>query len=596
MTVNCEQPADAAAADEGVVAGWVAGLNDALSRGDHMGAASLFGADGYWRDSLTFDWTITTAHGPAQIDSMLSEAGNGMPQLSVDGPVTRSALPHCGETLECHITWETEALAGRGHLRLASDDKAPERWVAATLLTAAEMLVGEPPLSLTNRDTKFASGYDDTWVDRRADEVAFDNREPEVLVVGAGHVGLALAARLRHFGVDALVVEAHPRVGDNWRNRYRTLRLHNEICANHLPYVPFPDSWPVFIPKDKLADWLEQYAHTLELNVWTSALVERGEYDELTGRWTIDIRRAGELRTVRPRHVVMATGLSGKPWKPTLKHADIFAGSILHSSEYDGQLDVRGKSVTVVGTGTSAHDVAEDVLARGGTPTMVQRSPTTVVSLAQSARAYERYRTEEGVRPITDTDLMTASIPYHLLRRLHVGLNASMVAADRDLHARLRSVGFLVEDSTTFFVKLLTRFGGYYIDVGASELICDGRVAVRSGISIDEVGPAEVILSDGSKIDSDLIVLCTGYTSLSDSIADLFGTDVADRVGDVWDLDEEGELRNMWVQTAQPGFYIAGGPLTMARFYSTSLALLLKAHLAGRVRGRAERRSDAHVR
>jgi len=581
--------------DDMVVDAWIARLNESLALGDHARAAGLFGDDGYWRDSLTFGWTIETAHGPLAIEHLLREAGNEMPVLRRDGPVTRSALPHCGETLEAQLSWTAPALSGRGHLRLTSAASAadPAGWVGATLLTAAESLAGRPPLSLSNRDTEFASAHDDTWAERRAAEQAYRDRSPEVLIVGAGHAGLALAARLDHQGVDALVVEAHARVGDNWRTRYRTLRLHNEICGNHLPYLPFPDSWPMFVPKDKLAGWLELYVDALELNVWTSSTVLGGERDDATGRWAVEVRRAGgEVRTLHPAHVVMATGLSGKPWKPALAGAERFAGPILHSSEYDGQVDVAGRSVTIVGTGTSAHDVAEDVLARGGRPTMLQRSPTTVVSLEQSARAYQRYRTEEGVRPIADTDLMVSSIPYNLLQRLHVGLNASMVDADRDLHARLRRAGFLVDDSVSFFVKLLTRFGGYYIDVGASELIADGQVAVRSGVDVVEAGASDLLLSDGSRLASDLVVLCTGYTSFGDSIADLFGAAVAERVGEVWGLDESGELRNMWVETAQPGFYVAGGPLTMCRFYSTSLALLLKARLTGVAEGRAE----SHVR
>lgn len=571
--------------DSPYIAAWISRLNDALAAGDHRAAAGLFDQDGYWRDSLSLRWRVETAHGPLRIEHLLAAATNPVPTLRIAGPVSRGALAGLGETVECVVAWVSERMAGRGYLRLkAPSPDAPFELEGAgmTLLTATESLSGFPELSLANRDTRSWSPPDHTWSDERARAQSFADRDPEVLIVGAGHAGLALAARLSHLGVDALVLESKPRVGDTWRGRYRTLRLHNEISVNHLPYLPFPASWPKFIPKDKLANWFEFYCDALELNVWTGARFESGSFDEENDRWSVRVQMAdGESRSLRPRRLVLATGISGKPKRPRLPGENDFVGDIMHSENYDGDVDVAGKSIVVLGTGTSAHDIAEDVYRRGGEVTMLQRSATTVISLEQSARAYETQRVWEGKRPTEDTDLVGASIPYDLLQRLHVPLNASMVAADRELHERLEARGFQVDTSTSFFIKLLTRLGGYYLDVGASELIANGSIGLRSPAQIERLEREHVVLGDGTRLRADLVVLSTGYSSFTDVIEEYLGPEAGERVGEVWGLDDDGELRNMWTATGQRALYIAGGPLSICRFYSRSLALRLKAELEG---------------
>ena len=119
--------------------------------------------------------------------------------------------------------------------------------------------------------------------------VAVD-RDPAVLVIGGGQAGLAIAARLTALGIDALIVDREARVGDNWRQRYHALVLHNQVQVNHLPYMPFPKTWPTYIPKDKLANWLEAYAEAMELNVWTGTEFVGGRYDEAERRWSLTVR------------------------------------------------------------------------------------------------------------------------------------------------------------------------------------------------------------------------------------------------------------------------------------------------------------------
>jgi putative flavoprotein involved in K+ transport len=285
---------------------------------------------------------------------------------------------------------------------------------------------------------------------------------------------------------------------------------------------------------------------------------------------------------MRPSHVVMAVGVSGTPNIPEFDGKDAFKGRILHSSQHGNDVDVAGKNVLVVGSGTSAHDIAQDAYLRGADVTMLQRSSATVVSIEQSGLAYSAFRKNEGVRPIDETDLMVASVPYDLLRRLHGPLSRKMAEADRELLRGLEDAGFKLdngEDDTGFFLKLVRYLGGYYIDVGASQLIIDGKIKLKSNVGVDRLVDRGVVFSDGELLETDVIVLGTGYRPLQHAVGKMFGPDIAERVGPIWGLGKDNELRNMWVRTTQPGLYIAGGTFTMCRFYSKVTALLIKAEL-----------------
>ena len=123
----------------------------------------------------------------------------------------------------------------------------------------------------------------ENWLDQRRKALAYADHDPAVLIVGGGQAGLSAAARLNHLGVDTLIIDRNQRIGDNWRLRYHSLTLHNEVHVNHLPLMPFPPTWPVFIPKDKLANWFETYVESLELNYWTGTELAGGRWDDKEG-------------------------------------------------------------------------------------------------------------------------------------------------------------------------------------------------------------------------------------------------------------------------------------------------------------------------
>jgi cation diffusion facilitator CzcD-associated flavoprotein CzcO len=573
-----------------VAVAWLATLETALTRRDSRRVAAMMHSDSYWRDLLTFGWEFKTLHGIDAICTWLPEAAAAHAARNFHlerNPTVGSLLEH--QTLQFFFRFETDLARGRGYARLVPDPAGPDSVRALTVLTAMDELKRFPKATARNRpreDPRIASRRLDNWLDRRNAARQFTDRDPEVVIIGGGQSGLMMAARLGQINVDTLVIEKTDRVGDVWRNRYHSLCLHNEICMNHFAYLPFPDSWPVFIPKDKLGGWLEFYADAMELNVWTRTTFLSGEYDEAARRWTVRLRLVdGGTRTMRPSHVVLAVGVSGLPNVPKLPGMDGFGGPVVHSSGNIDDLDAKGKSVLVVGAGNSGHDIAQHLHRLGADVTMLQRSSVTVVSLEPSSvRPYELYRKNDGVLPIDDTDLIAASVPYPLLARLHKPLSRQMAEDDKELLDGLRRVGFLLdngEDDTGYFLKLLRYQAGYYLNIGASDLIVEGAIKLKSGVDIARLKQRQVLFSDGTSLDADIIVLATGYKPLQEAVRKMFGDQVADRVGPIWGIGSDGELCGMYARTGQNGFFVSGGGLPGARAYSHYTALLIKAALEG---------------
>lgn len=397
-------------------------------------------------------------------------------------------------------------------------------------------------------------------------------------------------------GIDALVIDRNRRIGDNWRNRYRQLVLHDPVWYDHMPYLSFPPQWPVFTPKDKLADWLEAYAGTMELNVWTRTEAVETRWDEDRRAWTISVTRelddddddddgSTETRTLRPRHVIQATGHSGQKKQPAVPGAETFCGHrICHSSEFPGARELgdrdRGLKAVVVGSCNSGHDIAQDFFESGYDVTMVQRSSTHVVSSrAVTEIALGALYSEDGP-PVDDADVMVHGTPSSVLKAVQVEVARRQRDMDGDLLRGLEGAGFRTDDGpdgSGLFLKYFQRGGGYYIDVGASRLIVDGSIKVAQGREVSEILPRGVRLSDGSELEADEIVFATGYEGMRSQTRRIFGHDVAERVAhDVWGLNGEGEFRTMWQRSGHPGLWYHGGNMALCRYYSRLLALQIK--------------------
>ena len=302
----------------------------------------------------------------------------------------------------------------------------------------------------------------------------------------------------------------------------------------------------MFSPKDKIGDWLEMYTKVMELNYWGSTTAKKARFDEAKQEWEVVVERDGREITLRPKQLVFAMGVSGYPNVPKIPGAETFEGEQHHSSAHPGPEAYRGKKCVVLGSNNSAHDICAALWEHGADVTMIQRSSTHVApsdSLMELALGglYSEAAVKAGVTT-DNADLIFASIPYKIMAPMQVPVYEEMKKRDADLYARLEKAGFMLDfgpDGSGLFMKYLRRGSGYYIDVGASELVANGSIKLRSGVSIERIDPRSVTLTDGTELPADLIVYATGYGSMNGWLADLVSPEVADKVGKVWGLGSD---------------------------------------------------------
>ncbi len=582
-----ESPATGTAITE-----WLADFERALAAEDVDAAVELFAVGCFWRDLVAFTWNIVTVEGHEGVRDLL---GQSLHRVQPRGFAVADELGGEEVSGEAWIKFETSVGRGSGHLRL-QDGKG---W---TLLTTLNELKGFEEAKSDRRPKGTEHGAvpnRETWLEqrRREAEELGTVTQPYALIVGGGQGGIALGARLRQLGVPTIIVDRNPRPGDAWRNRYKSLCLHDPVWYDHLPYIDFPPNWPVFSPKDKIADWLEMYTTVMELNYWGSTECRKATYDEKAKEWTVTVERDGKEMTLRPQQLVLATGMSGKPNLPKFEGMDRFKGEQHHSSRHPGPDAYRGKRAVVIGSNNSAHDICAALWEVGADVTMVQRTSTHVArsdSLMELALGalYSESAVASGMTT-QKADLTFASVPYRLLHVFQVPVYDAIRERDADFYARLEKAGFMLDfgdDNSGLFMKYLRRGSGYYIDVGASELVARGEIKLESGVDVVRLTENTVVLSNGKELPADLVVYATGYGSMNGWAADLISPEVANKVGKVWGLGSnttkdpgpwEGELRNMWKPTQQEALWFHGGNLHQSRHYSLYLALQLKARMEG---------------
>lgn len=572
-----------------VFADWLGRFGPALESGDVAAVVGLVGDDAWWRDLLALTWDLGTFRGTDEITTMLSThlartAVSGLEVVTDYAPRVQAAgTPEA--YVEGFFTFETALAVGRGVARLRSYDG---EWKAWSVMLGMEDIKGHERALGARRPVgpRHIPGAtsQESWADRRREAVAFTGSDPDVVVIGAGQGGLAVAANLGLMGVDTLIIEKSERVGDGWRKRYHSLVLHDPVWADHLPYLPFPQSWPIYSAKDKIADWFEFYAQAMELNVWTSTELLSSAYDDASGTWTLRVRTSEGEREIHPRDVILATGAAGEPNIPDVPGREAFTGTVHHSSGHSSGGSWAGRKAVVVGACNSGHDIAQDLFESGADVTMVQRSSTYIMSQEHGIPAIFGAAFTESGPPTEYADLLASATPWPLVLEYAVQGVKDIAAKDAELLASLDAVGFQRNDGpggTGLMGYALRNGGGYYIDVGASQLIADGRIKLAQGSGLAEFTPTGVRLENGTEIEADLVVLATGYSNMRETARRLFGDEVADRCDPVLGIQANGEIGGLYRRTGQPGFWFMGGPLAWVRIYAKHLALQITADHAG---------------
>ena len=567
--------------DHALATQWLSQFGTALARLDKPAIEALFDADCHWRDLFAFTWSITPSEG---VDNIANVILVKQPSVKArdfklaEGRQGPRRLKRIGvDVLEVLFQFETDIGHCYGVLRLLASDPSK----AFQLLTSLNELTGFEEQTGKRRPTgaAYSRNFGGTnWQDQRLESQAYNDREPTVLIVGGGQSGLSVAASLVLLGIDTLLIDKYPRIGDSWRKRYHSLALHNITDLNNLPHLPFPPHWPSYLPKDMLGNWLEVYAQTMEINNWTNTELGSATYDASEARWTAVLRNNdGAERTVRPRHLIFANGLVGKPSMPDLPGLKDFKGKVMHTSAFSSGANWKGKRALVLGTGTSAHDVAQDLHSNGADTTIIQRGSTTVVSIDPSLTL--TYGLYDGIT-IDDGDLLSSINTLPVAKRNFKQVTARMVDLDKEIIEGLIARGFKWDkgdDDTGYQLKIRTRYGGYYLNAGCSELIVSGDIGLLQFDQIERFAPEGALMKDGSLKSADLLIMGTGYVPQEVVVKELLGTDVAEKIGPVWGIAPDGEMNNMWRRTAQEGLWFVGGSFTNCRIYSRYVAMQIKA-------------------
>lgn len=558
--------------DAGTIAqDWLRDFNAALG---NQTLAHLFDADCHWRDLVALTGEIRTHSGHTTLPVLASALQSENAQSFTLHPtmVPPQALSRAGkDVVEAAICFETDLGTCNGLVRILTE--TGKAWTLSTALDAFRT-VEHPPEPAYAKDVRAPN-----WLDNRAASRAYADRDPVVLVVGGGHAGITAAARLGAMGVDTLVIDKEKRIGDNWRLRYHNLKLHNQINVNHMPYLEFPKTWPRYIPKDMIANWLEFYVEALEINFWTQTEFLGADWDSDTKNWIARIKQTdGTERTMRPHHIVMAASTSAVKKLPDIPSLANFQGTLLHASEFEVGSEWTDRPVMVLGTGTSSHDISQHLHAHGANVTMVQRSPTMVVNVDPSAQIYDGlYLGDwENGPTLDERDLLNSSFTLDLIKRAHKLVTRDVRDIDRKTHEGLERAGFELEygeDGTGWPLKYRTRGGGYYFNIGCSELIIDGQIDLIQHRDIDQYIEDGVRMKDGSQRPAELIVMATGYETQGAMLEGLFGPEITAQTGQVWGLrEDDGEMSNMWTRTGHPGLWFTAGAFSQCRIYSKYMA------------------------
>lgn len=553
---------------------WLTEFNAALATGDADAAAECFHAHhGWWRDLSAVTWEFRTWH---TRDSLLGAiSGHALPAGFRDLSLEPGSVEvHPGAWVQALVRFRVAKGAGRGVIRLAADSEGA--WRALTLLTSIDELTDVPwrlpRLSdLAERPPWSATAEVDPQVTVGA--------PIPVVIVGAGHNGLFMAARLMALGVSVLVVEAERQVGDHWRYRYPGLTLHEGKWSLRFPYLDFPVLWPAVLTKSHIADWLEAYARLLAIPVRTGTRLVAARQVAGDALWQLTVRGHDGEERMLARHLVMATGQFASPREISLPGVASFDGAVRHSAQYDAAEIGRGARVLVVGAGSSALDVAQDAYQRGAEVTLLQRGATHVLSQERGIPLYHGSLYSESGPPLDVADLLAHSVPLRFALQLSPFLTRQLAEADAELLAGLESAGFRTtlgpEDMGLPWMTYV-RAGGYYIDQGAARLVAEGRIAVVHG-EVSRLHHDVVELTDHTRLGVDVIVLCSGFLSMKESLRGVLEDDVVDKVGDVWGLDDEGEIRTAFRASGHERLWLTASGFREGRFFSRHLALRIAA-------------------
>ncbi|EFQ31574.1 hypothetical protein CGRA01v4_01474 [Colletotrichum graminicola] len=431
----------------------------------------------------------------------------------------------------------------------------------------------------------------------------------DVLVIGGGNAGIVLAGRLKALNVDFVVIDRNKQAGENWSQRYDCMRFHVYKSFCEMPYLPYPQSSNDGLTRDQLAAQVRAFAHEfdLERRVLRNTTVTATTYNATTKTWRVELKIGQRRRYLECACLVLATGagFSGAAPLPDLPGREQFKGPNMHSGSFRNARELvadGAKSVVIIGSANTAFDVMTDCHDSGLQTTMVQRSETYVIPMHYFTHplglgAYD-------VMPTQDADPIVHGSPLavggNVLRLVH----RMLAQAEPHRYDEVRKAGLRVQDSLTgdLIINLVDRCGGHFVDMGKGiELISKKKVGIRSGVVPKAYTSEGLLLSDGSTLETDAVVWCTGFGDLDGRkrLSSELGAGyeaIASKLEPTWGSDAEGEVRGLWKRHAGvDNLWMFAGGTGQHRWFSKVIAQQIKGVLEGFLPDAYRRTPQPHI-
>ncbi|PVH81485.1 FAD/NAD(P)-binding domain-containing protein [Cadophora sp. DSE1049] len=536
-----------------------------------------FVKDAVWRDIFALTGTLRTFYSASSISTAWRETTKRAKAGSyiLDPASARIVpLPQGSSWIETRFAFETNATPQTtctGIMNLVPGLDGKWRiWVLRSILEQLKSAGNVDSLEPVGDVNGTTNGY----------------HEPthyDCVIIGGGQAGLSTAGRMKALGISYVVLDKNQNIGDNWKTRYRSAKLHTSREYAHLPFErTFSSRYQEFLSKDDMAEGYQIWVAKFDINVWLDTMPISGTWDSTKETWTLQIRREGNEQSITCSYIVVAGGAGGQvPKMPSYPNREAFDGAVLHSAEYRDASQWKGKHGIVIGTANTAHDVAVDMVEAGlSSVTMIQRSKTYVLPVEYymkiSSLSYN------ATNPTTTADRSSQTQPLAILDLIsQVALHTSARQEPERFDA-LERAGFILDRWGSIQHCLYARGGGHYIDVGGSEMVAKGLIKVKSDALPTRYLKDGLEFSDGTHLKADVIVFATGFEgNMRYLVKEIFGDELAELMGDYWGLDREGELKGAFKPCGHPAMWYHGGTIGQARYYSRFLALQIKARSLG---------------
>ncbi|KAK2033570.1 FAD/NAD(P)-binding domain-containing protein [Colletotrichum zoysiae] len=566
----------------------VAELSAALQQRRHRDVETLFATpSAHWKDTLALTAHLRTFKGRKAIASALLELHDqrNIGALHCDGGQVTAATKDL-KWLGCNFSFRTGS---------------PKALCVGTMMLVPEVQgSGHCEWKIWSMSTwlKEWEEYpeDEALLRVPSDPITEDERiYTDVLVIGGGNAGIILAGRLKALDVDYVVVDRNQKVGENWSQRYDCMRFHVYKSFCETPYLPYPQSSNEGLTRDQLAAQIRDFSHEfdLERRVLRGTTVAATTYNPITKTWRVELKTGQRRRSLECQCLVLATGggFSGAAPMPDIPGKEKFKGPNMHSVNFRNARELvasGAKSVTIVGSANTAFDVLMDCHHSGLQTTMIQRSETYVVPM--SYFAHPKGLGLYDIIPIEYADAVVNGSPLAVGGILVQLIHQMQAEAEPHRYDEARKAGLRVQDSSTgdLMINLLDRCGGHFVDMGDGiDLIAKKKVGVRSGVVPKAYTPEGLLLSDGSAVETDAILWCTGFGSIDGRthLPDVLGAGyeaIASRLEPTWGVDAEGEVRGLWKrQAGVDNLWMFAGGTGQHRWFSRVIAQQIKGVLEG---------------